>query len=85
MTSLSPYALMAELLRQLGLHRETIGLEKTYLSAASWEETRCLLLDMTILDCSAMMAQVRWIKTPGEMRLLKDAPSCLPSWAIPRP
>ena len=73
----SPYALMAELLRQLGLHHETIGFEKTYLSAARWDETRHLLPEMTMLDCTEMMAQVRWIKTPGEVRLLKEAADLL--------
>jgi Xaa-Pro aminopeptidase len=73
----SPYTLMAELLRQLGLHRETIGFEKTYLSAARWEETRRLLPEATMLDCTDMMAQVRWVKTPGEIRLLKDAADLL--------
>jgi hypothetical protein len=24
-------------------------------------------------DCAEMMAQVRWIKTPGKVRLLQDA------------
>ena len=73
----SPYALMAELLRQWGLHRDTIGFEKTYLSAARWDETHQLLPEATMLDCTEMMAQVRWIKTPGEMRLLKKAADLL--------
>lgn len=73
----SPYALMADLLRQLGLNRDIIGFEKTYLSAARWEETRHLLPDITMLDCTEMMARVRWIKTPGEIRLLKDAADLL--------
>ena len=66
----SPYALTADLLRQLGLHQETIGFEKTYLSATRWEEINHLLPHITMRDCTEMMAQVRWIKTPGEMRVL---------------
>lgn len=69
----SPYALMADLIRQMGLSQEIIGFEKTYLSATRWEEINHLLPHITMRDCTEMMAQVRWIKTPGEIRLLQDA------------
>jgi Xaa-Pro aminopeptidase len=55
----SPYARMAAQLKELGLHRETIGFEKTYLSAARWEEIRALLPEVKMIDCTEMMAQVR--------------------------
>ncbi len=73
----SPYTLMAELLRHMGLHRDTVGFEKTYLSAARWEEIGSLLPQIKMLDCTEMMAQVRWIKTPGEIHLLKEAADLL--------
>jgi len=73
----SPYTLMADLLRRMGLHQETVGFEKTYLSAARWEEVGHLLPDLRRLDCTEMMAQVRWVKTPGEIRLLKEAADLL--------
>ena len=73
----SPYTVLAELLREWGLQRDVIGLEKTYLSAARWEETRGLLPEATLMDCSELMAQARWIKTPGEIRLLKAAADLL--------
>ncbi len=73
----SPYALMADLLRQLGLHQEPIGFEKTYLSAARWDEICHLLPEASLLDCTEMMAAVRWIKTAGEIRLLKAAADLL--------
>ncbi|MDH3598446.1 MAG: hypothetical protein OEU26_02265 [Candidatus Tectomicrobia bacterium] len=44
--------------------------EKTYLSAARWDETRRLLPEMTVLDCTEMMAQVRWIKTPDKIQFI---------------
>src|SRR6266705_6856270 len=34
----SPYERVVALLRQMGLHADTIGMEKTYVSAARWEE-----------------------------------------------
>lgn len=73
----SPYTLMADLLRQMGLHEETVGFEKTYLSAARWEEIHHLLPHLKMRDCTEMMAQVRWIKTPGEIRLLQEAADLL--------
>jgi Xaa-Pro aminopeptidase len=73
----SPYTRMAEVLTQLGLDRETVGFEETYLSAARWEEIRGLLPEVRMVDCTAMMARVRWIKTPGEIARFKEAADLL--------
>jgi Xaa-Pro aminopeptidase len=73
----SPYARLAAVLKDIGLQRETIGVEKTYVSAARWEELHTLLPDVTMVDCTEMMARVRWVKTPGEIQLLKQAADIL--------
>ena len=73
----SPYARLAAVLKDVGLQRETIGFEKTYVSAARWEELHTLLPDVTLVDCTEMMACVRWVKTPGEIQLLKQAADIL--------
>ena len=73
----SPYARLATVLQDLGLQREMIGVEKTYVSAARWEELHTLLPDATLVDCTAMMARVRWVKTAGEIHLLKHAADLL--------
>src|SRR5215813_9235603 len=73
----SPYTRTAEVLTQMGLDRETVGFEQTYLSAARWEEIRGLLPEVRMVDCTEMMAQVRWIKTPGEIARLKEAADLL--------
>ena len=73
----SPYERLATVLQDLGLQREMIGVEKTYVSAARWEELHTLLPDATLVDCTAMMARVRWVKTPGEIHLLKHAADLL--------
>ena len=73
----SPYDLMAGALEEMGLHRDTVGFEKTYVSAARWEEIQKRLPDMKMSDCTDMMTRVRWIKTPGEIRLLKEAADIL--------
>ena len=67
----SPYALAADILRTMSLDRETIGLEKSYLSATRWEEIGGLLPQANLVDCTALMDRVRWIKTPGEIALLE--------------
>src|SRR6266446_3985920 len=39
----SPYERVAALLQQMGLYADTIGIEKTYISATRWEELQRLL------------------------------------------
>ena len=68
----SPYQKAAAVLKDLGLDREVVGLEKTYVSAARWEELESLLPGGKLFDCTEMMDQVRWIKTSGEVELLRE-------------
>ena len=68
----SPYQKAAEILKDLGMDRGVVGLEKTYVSAARWEEMAGLLHGGDLLDCTGMMDQVRWIKTSGEVELLRE-------------
>ncbi len=51
----SPYERMAEVLRRMGLDQETIGFEKSYLSAARWEEIAGLLPGVRMFDCAELM------------------------------
>ena len=67
----SPYERATDVLRQLGLARETIGLEKSYVSADRWEEMGRLLPGARIVDCTDLMDRVRWIKTPEEVAALE--------------
>ena len=73
----SPYRRLAQVLGSLGLHRERVGFEKSYVSAAHWEEVQRELPQMQMVDCAAMMDQVRWVKTEGEIRLLKKGADLL--------
>ncbi len=73
----SPYQRMAEVLRRMGLAQETIGFEKSYLSAARWEEVAGLLPGARMFDCTELMDQVRWVKTAGEVALLEEAANIL--------
>jgi Xaa-Pro aminopeptidase len=73
----SPYERVVALLQQMGLHADTIGIEKTYISATRWEELQRLLPGARLVDCTELMAQVRWVKTPGEIQVLKEAAALL--------
>ena len=67
----SPYERAADVVRQLGLAEETIGFEKTYVSANRWEEIGGLLPKARIVDSTELMDRVRWIKTPEEVAALE--------------
>ena len=63
----------ARVLRSLGLDAERIGFEKTYVSAARWSEIERELPRADLFDCTELMDTVRWVKTPGEVELLRRA------------
>ena len=67
----SPYERAADVLRQLGLAEETIGFEKSYVSANRWEEIGGVLPKARIVDSTELMDRVRWIKTPEEVAALE--------------
>lgn len=67
----SPYHRLAQVLKSLGLGGERVGFEKNYVSAAHWEELQRELPQLQMVDCAAMMDEVRWIKTEAEIRRLK--------------
>ena len=67
----SPYQRAADVLGQLGLSGETVGFEKSYVSASRWEEIEALLPSARIVDSTELMDRVRWIKTPDEVAALE--------------
>lgn len=73
----SPYHRLCEVIKKAGLARDRIGIEMNYVSAAHWEEIRGLLPQVQLIDCTRIMDEVRWIKTPREITLLKDAADLL--------
>lgn len=73
----SPYARAAAVLKEQGLGAGRIGFEKAAISAANWETLGTLLPRASIADCSGLMDEVRWIKTPGEVALLREAADLL--------
>ena len=73
----SPYVRLALVLENAGLARERVGFEKSYLSAAHWEEVQRALPQLQMVDVTSMMDEVRWVKTPGEIARLKRGANLL--------
>jgi len=73
----SPYKKVADVLKDMKVDRERIGVEKTYVSAGHMEEMIQLLPQAKFFDCTRMMDEVRWIKTPAELELLRGAADLL--------
>ncbi len=67
----SLYTRVADVLQDCGLATARVGFEKDGLSAKHWEEIQQVLPRLEMIDCSRMMDEVRWIKTPGEIELQK--------------
>ncbi len=67
----SPYRRLADVIETMGLGGERVGFEKSYVSAAHWEEVQRALPQLQMVDCTAMMDAVRWVKTEAEIRRLK--------------
>ena len=67
----SPYQRAADVLTGLGLDGETVGFEKSYVSANRWEEIAGVLPRARIVDCTELMDRVRWIKTTEEVAALE--------------
>lgn len=69
----SLYSRVAELLADMGLANARIGFEREGLAIAHWEEIQRALPGLRMADCSRLMEEVRWVKTPGEVALQKKA------------
>jgi Xaa-Pro aminopeptidase len=73
----SPYARLAAVIKNAGLADAQIGIEKNFISAGYFEELKAALPRAKLVDCTRMMDEVRWSKTPYEISLLKEAADLL--------
>jgi Xaa-Pro aminopeptidase len=73
----SLYAKVAGIIADLGLGASRVGFEKDALSAVHWEEIQRALPRLTMVNCSRLMDEVRWIKTDAEIELQKKAADLL--------
>jgi Xaa-Pro aminopeptidase len=73
----SLYTRVAELIAESGLAKARVGFEQDGLSASYWEQIQRKLPRLEMVNCSRMMDEVRWIKTPGEVAQQKQAADLL--------
>ena len=73
----SLYTKVAALIAEAGLANARIGFEQDGLSAAHWAEIQSALPKLEMVNCSRLMDEVRWVKTPGEVALQKRAADLL--------
>jgi Xaa-Pro aminopeptidase len=73
----SLYGRVAELIAEAGLATARIGFEQDGLSAAHWQEIQRALPKLEMMNCSRIMDEVRWIKTPSEIDQQKRAADLL--------
>ena len=69
----SMWGRVAKVLLDLGLGAERLGIEKSVVSAAHFEELGAALPDADLADCGPTLHEVRWIKTDGEIALIREA------------
>lgn len=73
----SLYTSVANVLEDLGLAAARVGFEFDGISAAHHAEIQRALPKLQMVDCSRMLDEVRWIKTPGEVALQKKVADML--------
>jgi Xaa-Pro aminopeptidase len=71
------YSRVCNVIRDLGLERARVGFERDAMTVVHWEEIRRGLPGLEMIDCAAMLEEVRRIKTPGEVALFKRAADLL--------
>ena len=72
-----PLDKLCEVLRELGVAGERVGIEQEYFSGAQRAVLATALPRIDLVDASPLLSHVRWIKTPGEIALLKQAADLL--------
>lgn len=70
---LKPIDFVAEVLREKDFENATIGLETFDMPGLLLDYIRKLLPSATFVDCQHIFDELRAIKTPGELKILKDA------------
>jgi Xaa-Pro aminopeptidase len=73
----SPQEMLAEVMRGMGLAGARVGFERDYVSAAHWEVIQTALPTMRMVECTALMDRVRWIKTDAEVAQIRQAADLL--------
>jgi Xaa-Pro aminopeptidase len=67
----SPYARLAQVLRDLGLAKGRIAIERDYVSARDWEVVAMALPGASLTDGTPLLERARRVKTAAEVELIK--------------
>ena len=73
----SPQQKLVDTLGDMGLAAAKVGFERDYISAQHWEAIGKAAPKLHMLDCTAFMDRVRWIKTDDEVALIRRAADLL--------
>jgi Xaa-Pro aminopeptidase len=73
----SPYSKLAAVMRKAGLDKACVGFEQDYVSSRDWGLVQAELPQLKMVDCTAVMDRVRWVKTPGEVAKIRTAADLL--------
>jgi Xaa-Pro aminopeptidase len=72
-----PLDILCDTLRAMGVADGRIGYEESYVSAPQLKALAAALPKARLADCTRLFEEVRWIKTPGEVALIKRAADLL--------
>jgi Xaa-Pro aminopeptidase len=72
-----PLEKVAEVLRDLGVADARVGFEESYVSVSQYHALKTALPKLKLVECTRVMDEVRWVKTPGEIALIKRAADVL--------
>jgi Xaa-Pro aminopeptidase len=72
-----PLDVLCDVLRSMGVAEGRIGYEESYVSAPQLAALTAALPRAQLADCTRLFEYVRWIKTPGEIALIKRAADLL--------
>ena len=73
----SPQQRLVDALKEMGLSTSKVGFERDYISAQHWDAIRKAAPKLAMVDCTALMDRVRWIKTDEEVALIREAADLL--------
>jgi len=68
-----PMDCLAAMLVEMGLAKAKVGLDMAFLPAADFARLQQNLPECCFVNCSPLLEQIRWIKTPGEIQRLRMA------------
>jgi Xaa-Pro aminopeptidase len=69
----TPIQVMVEVIRERGLERSTIAVEKSFLVVRYYDELMKLLPDAKIIDSTPLLDEMKQIKTPVELERIRYA------------